>query len=129
LGLRVARFRVALHPIIAQDDLLAPIVLHALEQAAVGHALEPGVLEQRAQEEEPDQQQEHVDEWRPETRTRPRLLVELLAARIRLSDRHRAGPLPQKVQVPPGTLTLAGRIGSLRQCGKSSSLASVCSSA
>src|SRR5207237_8715083 len=99
LGLRIARFRVALHPIIAQDDLLAPIALHALEQAAVGHALEPGVLEQRAQEEEADQQQEHVDEWRPEARARPRLLVELLAARIQLYDRHRACPLTQKVQV------------------------------
>src|SRR6266404_377639 len=91
---------IAFHPVVAQDDLLAAVALDAFQQTTIRHPLESRVLEQGAQEQEADQQQEDVDQRRTEPRTGSGLLVELLAARIRLPDRHRTAPSPEWSQLP-----------------------------
>ena len=86
LALAFTALGVALHPIVGENDLLAPVALDTLHQPAVGNALEPGVLEQGPQEQKTDHQQQDVDQRRAEPRPQPGLLVQLLAARIRLAD-------------------------------------------
>src|SRR5262249_45639910 len=84
--------RIALHPVLAEHHLRAAVALDAVEQPAIGNALEARVLEEGAQQEERDQDEQDVGQRRTEPRASAARLVELLAAWVGLSD-HSVAPL------------------------------------